>query len=515
MTFSWLLVTSLALSSPSFVDDPVEFKKDFERIEKQITDAKNHAKKGDLVAAELSVKEIKLAIDELVIEAELKDTHPSIVRLRESIKPILSDAKENEKKIVKPKNDMMQGGMSMMSPPETKERIKIAVDMNKVSFKKDVAPIVANVCMRCHNATQKSGDYDASTFRGFVSQITPGKPDDSHVLKLVTGKAEPRMPRGGMTRFSREWVDIWTAWIRQGAKFDGTSDSAPISSYLIDLDSQRRDAIAKMSGAELEKLHREESSRQIGLLKLKTGSQFRETKNLIVFTTTGESDLEYIATLGEAVFEDLQTHFRSSAKNATWPGKLGLYVFSDRVDFLAFAQMVDGVSPEPEEYGHMRMGLEHQYVAVCNSHQGRDLDEIVAEFVTRAYLGRLGDRKLPPWANYGYSRLVAGTFAPKSTVMRKELASASQWLVTAKNGDGLFKEQLPWIELAPLSTSFFHYLSKTEKRKTSDFVAAYAKTGNFESSLNSALRMSPNQAFQGWVASTKVPTKTKQGTKRK
>src|SRR5690349_858408 len=72
-----------------------------------------------------------------------------------------------------------------------------------VSYFRDVRPILQVHCQGCHQPAKPMGEYVMTHFAGLVkggesgeAAIVPGKPDESHLLAMVTpanGKAE--MPK--------------------------------------------------------------------------------------------------------------------------------------------------------------------------------------------------------------------------------------------------------------------------------------------------------------------------------
>lgn len=446
---------------------------------------------------EQSIREVAVWVDEFSLDAELLDDNPLLLELKKQVDELREKAKTAAATQKANPGMIKEGAKDRM---DVSGLTKVKVDLSNVSFKKDVAPILAEVCMRCHNPQRKSGDFDASTYNAFISMIEPGNPENSHVLNLVTGKAEPRMPRGGQTTFTQEWIDIWTAWIKQGAKFDGSNKGADITSYMIDLDTQRRQAIAALSTEDLEKLHRAEGQRHIDIVSPKKPVHFYETPNVLLYTTLSESDAEYSAWLAEAVLEELKQAFGSKS-GTVFRGKLGVTVFADRFDYIAFSQEVDGYSPEPGQNGHFRLRPEYQYVAVAADQEGYELDGAIAQQVTSAFLGQLGNRRLPPWANYGFARSFASEMEGrnKSTVFRDELKTAGELAASGRNLLPVFTEQAAWVEIAPLSASFFEFARKTEKKKTIAFLKAYANSGNLAAAIKEGFSASPEQVSQAWL----------------
>lgn len=467
------------------------------RIEEQLAKIERNIGRKERSRIELELQETRQRVEEFLLDAELVDDDPLVRRLHRRLEDL-------SKKVSSYEPPAPPRPEKKTPPPPTREEldamVKIPIDLANVSFKKDVAPIIASACMGCHHSNRKSGQFDASSYASFVTMIEPGDPENSHVLNLVTGKAEPRMPRGAQTRFEREWAAIWTAWIKQGAKFDGPDKSAPITNYLIDRELQRRQAFERLPTAELERLHRGHAQRQIDIVRPKDQVTFKETRNFLLHATTAEEDAEYIAVLSEAVVEDLVNRFRPPTDQPAFRGRLGLVVFANRADYVAFARQIDDYEPETTQWGHVRLRPEHAYVALASSGPGPSLDERVAQKVTEAYLRTLGQGKLPDWAVHGFARIQAAATAPKSGSAREELAQASELVRRGKTVWNVIHSEVPWHEAAPLSASLFAYMNQVDKARTTQFVRALAEHGDAERALREQLRASHEQLTRSWGA---------------
>jgi WD40 repeat protein len=114
--------------------------------------------------------------------------------------------------------------------PATKQEASSA----EVSYFHDVRPILQAHCQGCHQPAKNSGGLDLTSlnamFKGGDSDeagVVPGKPDESHLLPLITpsdGKAE--MPKDA-DPLSDSDVALIRRWIEQGAK-DDTPASAQV-----------------------------------------------------------------------------------------------------------------------------------------------------------------------------------------------------------------------------------------------------------------------------------------------
>jgi len=91
----------------------------------------------------------------------------------------------------------------------------------KIDFEKEIAPLIVEHCIRCHNPGNEKGELSlvsiqALTEKGF---LTAGKPQESYLLDVIrvdsqSGKAE--MPKDGKPLTKKEF-SLFSRWIEQGA----------------------------------------------------------------------------------------------------------------------------------------------------------------------------------------------------------------------------------------------------------------------------------------------------------
>jgi WD40 repeat protein/mono/diheme cytochrome c family protein len=102
-----------------------------------------------------------------------------------------------------------------------------AIPLLKVSYDKQIRPILQARCQGCHQPAKAGGGYVMTAFdrmlKGGESDepaIVPSKPDESHLIEMITphnGKAEMPQDRPRLTE--RE-IDLITRWVAQGASDD-------------------------------------------------------------------------------------------------------------------------------------------------------------------------------------------------------------------------------------------------------------------------------------------------------
>ena len=99
-----------------------------------------------------------------------------------------------------------------------------------VSFMKDVAPILVQNCIACHNPRKSESKYVMTTFaqlakggqQGAGVTLEAGKPDESMFVELIRADGEPRMPFK-QDPLPADKVAVIERWVAQGAKYDGAA----------------------------------------------------------------------------------------------------------------------------------------------------------------------------------------------------------------------------------------------------------------------------------------------------
>ena len=101
-----------------------------------------------------------------------------------------------------------------------------------VSFMKDVAPILVQNCIACHNTKKAESKYVMTTFAQLAkggqqhegTTLVPGKPDESDFVEMLRLDGDPRMPYK-QDPLASDKVSIIEAWVKAGAKYDGKSQA--------------------------------------------------------------------------------------------------------------------------------------------------------------------------------------------------------------------------------------------------------------------------------------------------
>ncbi len=106
--------------------------------------------------------------------------------------------------------------------------------VTKIDFAKDVQPILAAHCAKCHGSENPKGglrvdrrDSLLSGGDGFGPAVVPGKSAESPLFQFVAGEnADLKMPPAG-PRLSQKEIDVLRDWIDQGAIWPSQVDTKP------------------------------------------------------------------------------------------------------------------------------------------------------------------------------------------------------------------------------------------------------------------------------------------------
>ncbi len=104
-----------------------------------------------------------------------------------------------------------------------------------VSYHRDVRPIFQAKCQGCHQPAKAGGSLDMTAFKSLLkggdselASVVPGKPDDSHLVELITPTdGEAAMPQGQKPLETSE-IEIIRRWIAEGAIDDTPASAARV-----------------------------------------------------------------------------------------------------------------------------------------------------------------------------------------------------------------------------------------------------------------------------------------------
>src|SRR5690349_14595789 len=110
---------------------------------------------------------------------------------------------------------------------------------DSVSFTNDIAPILVQKCIACHDEKKAKGGLQLQSFAALMkggkskeAAFVPGAPDKSKLYQLlITSDEDDRMPQKD-DPLPREQIALIRQWIEQGGKFDGATTNANLSAFV-------------------------------------------------------------------------------------------------------------------------------------------------------------------------------------------------------------------------------------------------------------------------------------------
>lgn len=105
-----------------------------------------------------------------------------------------------------------------------------------VSFIGEIAPLLKENCLGCHDAKKRKGKLDMSSYESFrkggghEDPVVPGKPDESYLLTVLTATDKSRMPpKEAGDPLTAKQIALLERWVREGARLDdGVARSADL-----------------------------------------------------------------------------------------------------------------------------------------------------------------------------------------------------------------------------------------------------------------------------------------------
>lgn len=304
--------------------------------------------------------------------------------------------------------------------PAPKVEIAKATGNETVSFIKDVAPTIVNICGGCHSDGQKRGGLSMASFEKLMQGgqsgrvVVPGSLEGSRFWRLINADEEPVMPQG-QARITRKWHGDVKKWIEEGAKFDGSdADIKKPLRQLVPTDEQiAAEKLAKLSPEEFAAKRLKDSEEQWKLTFPNGEPQHITGKEFIVMGDVSEARMKEIETWAIDHAKSLRTSF-SVKDDLLWKGKLTIFVFKERFGYEEFNNSVHKREVPREVLGHSQVtsSMEEALIALqdvgdaaTESSPGMQVN--LVEHLTGAFLKR-GGGNLPDWVIRGTGLALAG-----------------------------------------------------------------------------------------------------------
>ncbi len=379
--------------------------------------------------------------------------------------------------------------------PDAPVVINKATGNEKISFVKDIAPSIVNLCIGCHGGNTPRSGLTLTNFEGMMRGgdsgrvVIPGNLDGSRLWQLVGAGEQPRMPMGQL-RITRKFHADLKIWIEEGAKYDGPDARVPLRSLVPSDEELLAAKYAKMSTAEFAKF-REERTADAWKKVVRDEPKSVETPDFYVFGNASEERLKQVAGWADEQASTLRSIFGVKEK-PIFKGRLALFVCKDRFTYSEFNQSVHDRETAPEVTGHafVTAAYEDALVAVQDvgdepnsNHPG--LKANVLANVTSAYLRRPGSSKLPDWVVQGTGLALAAKGAGPNSYIDSMPKAAAGALEGIQSPDEIFQDgKFGPAAIGPIGYTLVDFLLKNGgPAKFSQFIGKLQTGGKLAESV--------------------------------
>ncbi|MCP4512528.1 MAG: hypothetical protein GY826_39710, partial [Fuerstiella sp.] len=287
-----------------------------------------------------------------------------------------------------------------------------------VSFTNDIAPFIAEYCLRCHQGKKPSGELLLVDFESIMRGgrhgriIIPGDPDESLMHQLMGSYDEAsRMPLEGKVT-KKNFEDLGT-WIREGARYDGENSRLHLRA-LNPADTEIRAAeLASLTAEQFQQFRETRSAGQWKKVfpdtepKSVTGTEIR------FYGSVSTGRLTEVQEWSDTHLEALRELFVLNQDQPLWQGGLSVLVFKDRSEFETFNQQIALRRVFTEDHGTALVSSTFEDALVIVQDTGDKSDGTVptlefslVEQLTSAYLATI-DANYPEWVTEGLGPALA------------------------------------------------------------------------------------------------------------
>ncbi len=383
-----------------------------------------------------------------------------------------------------------------------------------VSFRKDIAPWVVNICTGCHSGENARGGYRMETFEQFLSggdtaaTIVSGDPDGSYIVDLVLRQKPLRMP-AGQAQLKRSQAVALETWIREGARFDGTDAAAPMRS-LVPTPAQIEAArLAAMTEEEFNARRLLQAAEFWKRIAPRSTTHTVTTEHLVVFGDPDEARLREFSTRGEAHVLALTEKYKLETAEKPWRGRLIVFVTKERFEYEEFnTVLMDGRRTPRSISGHsvVTENLDTAYIvmhdvgdtAPSNSLSSADL---LKSLLGQAWISRRG-KPLPDWLIQGFGTMEIG-LSSSSDYLKDGSGRAATACRTLTNPADVFADG----SFAPEDVGRIGYLvvrflmASGGQRKLQQLVDELQRTADVNESLQNVYGASAETLGRAFIAS--------------
>lgn len=397
-------------------------------------------------------------------------------------------------------------GAAPTPTPTTPATVTRPTGGEKVSFMRDIAPVLVGKCARCHGGDQGADQFRVETFQQLMrggqsgSVVSAGKPAESIIIQMLRGTAKGAMnvPRRRMPDRERPLdeavIKNFETWIAEGARFDGESPTEDLDFLL------RVIKAGQMTHEELAAWRSDLSKKTWALGNPSLQPDRIDGTEFLVLSDLPPARLNDVVDTVEAEAKKVLSQFKSNGKPLL-KGKVTLFVFNKRLDYSEFTRMVEKRETSSDLIGHLFFNVIDCYACIMAPKEGdQTFPALVAEQLAAAHVVSLG-KKTPMWFAAGSGRVIATRVEPRSPILKQwneavpgALASAAKpdQILTAKelnaSGESIAYGLVRYISAGPMASRY------------NSLIDSLSKGAAFDQAFQQAYGGTPANAMKSWLA---------------
>ncbi|MCA9126322.1 MAG: hypothetical protein KDB22_04515 [Planctomycetales bacterium] len=276
----------------------------------------------------------------------------------------------------------------------------------RVSFARQVAPLLLQHCQGCHIGNQRpAGNLRMDSFAQFKSTgdngpvFTRGAAADSLLIRKLKGQAGQRMPAGGRAPLSEEEINTISTWIREGARFDAADENARLK------DVADTAWVAAASHQEIFERRKQLALERWQRVLPNDVPAMVSDDSFIVMGNVASDQLELVLEQLQDAVPLVRRQLRQEDEDVQLiNGGLVVYVLKSRYDYSEFGLMTEQRELPKNWFGHWQASPADVYAVLASgSEVTESLSKSLAlQLVAGSYLGSFAG--VPHWLAEGVAR---------------------------------------------------------------------------------------------------------------
>ena len=369
-----------------------------------------------------------------------------------------------------------------------------ATGREKISFIRDIAPLMMDNCIRCHTGQNPPGRLNMLSFSTFMrggqsgNLIAEGNPANSLLINVLKGTAKDvrRMPDRRQP-LSDEDIKKFETWITEGNKFDGDDPGQTIE-FALKVAKAR-----KMSHDELAEWRVEMANKNWATANPSNKPDVIRGKEVTVVGRLPVVKMDEATKTADDVRNKLAQALHLPLDKPLVKGKVTIFLFDKRFEYSEHARMVESRDPPSDVPAHWRYDIVDAYGCVPAPRDGDTAYPAhVAEQLAGVYIESLG-RGIPRWFSVGSARMLAARIEPKSVAVKQWEDAIAPAVNTGKYDQIITARDLDGTGSA-LSYALVKFMSaKQNSARYTQLVEALKRGTSFDAALKQTYNTDPKK----------------------